>query len=315
MKLNFIKALRDRKQKKIEAHFFENHGKHLISDKSTTRILEAYRMARTNLFYTGDSTETGVVFGISSASPNDGKSLTCANIAISFAMSGKRVLLVDCDMRKPTQKIAFDVKPESGLSEYLAGVSLEPCIIPTSYDNLSILTSGRCPPNPAELLYRARFAELMKYGRENYDFVFLDLPPVGIISDAAIVAPHVQSYVLVVRVNKSDYRAIQETVETLEKVNAKIAGFILNEVDDGYSSYRYGKGYGKGYGRGYGKHYSRYGKYYSRYYDKYGLFQEQSEAAAEENRKREAEEKPSAAHEDADKAPADATPPEAKSAE
>ncbi len=291
MKLNLFKGLRARKEKKDEALFFENHGKHLISDKSTTRILEAYRMARTNLFYTGDSTETGVVFGVSSASPNDGKSLTCANLAISIAMSGKRVLLVDCDMRKPTQKIAFDVKPESGLSEYLAGVSSEPCIVPTAYENLSILTSGRCPPNPAELLYRPRFAELMAFGKASYDFVFLDLPPVGIISDAAIVAPHVQSYVMVVRVNKSDYRALQESVEALEKVGAKISGFILNEVDDGYTSYRYGKGYGKYYG----KHYSKYGKYYSRYYDKYGLFQEESEAAAEENRAKEAEEKAAAA--------------------
>ena len=294
MKLNLFKALRARKKRKDEAQFFENHEKHLITDRSTTRILEAYRMARTNLFYTGDSTETGVVFGISSASPNDGKSLTCANLAISFAMSGKRVLLVDCDMRKPTQKIAFGVKPESGLSEYLAGVSSEPGIVPTRYENLSILTSGRCPPNPAELLYRARFAELMAYGKTNYDFVFLDLPPVGIISDAAIVAPHVQSYILVVRVNKSDYRALQETVETLEKVGAKISGFILNEVDDGYSSYRYGKGYGGGYG----KHYGRYGKYYSRYYDKYALLQEQAEATAEENGAKEAEEKTAAAEEE-----------------
>lgn len=291
MKLNLFKSLRARKEKKEEALFFENHGKHLITNKSTTRILEAYRMARTNLFYTSDSTGKGVVFGITSASPNDGKSLTCANLAISFAMSGKRVLLVDCDMRKPTQKIAFDVKPESGLSEYLAGVSSQPGIVPTEYDNLSILTSGRCPPNPAELLYRPRFAELVEHGKENFDFVFLDLPPVGIISDAAIVAPHVQSYVLVVRVNKSDYRALQETVENLEQVGAKIAGFILNEVDDGYTSYRYGKGYGKHYS----KHYSKYGKYYSRYYDKYGLFQEESEAAAEENRAKEAEEKAAAA--------------------
>lgn len=285
MSLNIFKkgALKAFGKKKTAADT-ETSATRLINEKSSTRILEAYRMARTNLFYSGDSADGGAVFGITSASPGDGKSLTCANLAISFAMSGKRVLLIDCDMRKPTQKATFGIQSESGLSEYLAGVADTPCICETQQENLWILTSGRCPPNPAELLYRPRFAELISQMRETYDFVFVDLPPVGLISDATIVAPQIHFYVLVIRMKKSDMRMVQATAENIEKVGGKIAGLMLNDVDDGYSTGykgRYSK-YGKygGYG-GYGRYYRRYySKYYSKYYgekrDEFGKVVEQS---------------------------------------
>ena len=249
-----------KKSKKVSSEA-ENHGKHLITTKSSMRVLEAYRMARTNLFYSGGSENSGVVFGVTSASPSDGKSLTCANLAISFAMSGKRVLLIDCDMRRPTQKKAFGVKADGGLSEYLAGVADHPNLVPTDRENLTLLTSGRCPPNPAELLYRPRFAELIEYVREKFDFIFIDLPPVEMISDATIVHPYIQSYVLVVRMRKSDFQLVQGAIESIEKVGGKIAGIVLNDVEDKSESYRYKS-----------KHYGRYGRYYRKYYNKYGSY-------------------------------------------
>ena len=246
----FVRLVRKKNMPRVA----ENHGTHLINSKSSTRVLEAYRMARTNLFYTGGDGD-GVVFGVTSSSPSDGKSLTCANLAISFAMSGKRVLLIDCDMRKPTQKTAFEMQPESGLSESLAGVSGEPAILATSYENLSLLCSGRCPPNPAELLYRPRFAELISHAKTEYDFIFVDLPPVGMISDATIVAPHIGAYVLVIRMGESDQRMAQGMVEQIEKVGGKIAGFVLNDVkEEDVGTYG---------------HYSRYGRYYRKYYGGY----------------------------------------------
>ena len=249
------------KGKKNTSTVTENHGKHLITAKSSMRVLEAYRMARTNLFYSGGSENSGVVFGVTSASPSDGKSLTCANLAISFAMSGKRVLLIDCDMRRPTQKKAFGVQTDSGLSEYLAGVADHPNIVATEYENLSLLTSGRCPPNPAELLYRPRFAELIGSVREKFDFIFIDLPPVEMISDATIVHTYINSYVLIVRMRKSDYQLVQGAIESIEKVGGKIAGLVLNDVEDKSESYRYKS-----------KHYGRYGRYYKKYYSKYGSY-------------------------------------------
>ena len=246
-----------------------NHGEHLLTPKSSTRTLEAYRMARTNLFYSGSG--EGMVFGVTSASPGDGKSLTCANLAISFAMSGKRVLLIDCDMRKPTQKTAFEATAENGLSEYLAGVTAEPEVIATAYEGLSLLTSGRCPPNPAELLFRPRFAELIAKVKEEYDFVFVDLPPVGIISDATVVAPHIGAYVLVARVGRSDHRLLRSTVDAIEAVGGKIAGFVLNDVLESTAG-----GYG-----GYGK----YGRYYRKYYRKYeSILSKTSDDSAEDKK-------------------------------
>ena len=241
----------------------ENHGNRLISEKSSSRVLEAYRMARTNLFYSGEG-EGGTVFGFTSASPNDGKSLTCANLAISFAMSGKSVLLVDCDMRKSTQKIAFGVTAENGLSEFLANVTAEPEIAATSYENLSLLTAGRCPPNPTELLCRPRFGEMIAKVKEAYDFVFVDLPPVGLISDATAIASSVDSYVLVVRMGESDYRLLNATVESIKAVGGHIAGFMLNDVSEGHSG-RYG-----------------YGRYYSKYYQSYGTTEETAASSEKE---------------------------------
>ena len=254
----------------------ENHGKNLITAKSSMRVLEAYRMARTNLFYSGGSKDGGVVFGVTSASPSDGKSLTCANLAISFAMSGKRVLLVDCDMRKPTQKAAFKAETENGLSEYLAGVVDTPSIVATSYENLSLLVSGRCPPNPAELLYSPRLADLMAKARAEYDFIFVDFPPIGLISDATIAVPHVDAYIMIVRMMQSDYRAVQAATESLEKIGAKIAGIVVNDVEDRSTSYYYR---GSRYGR-----YRRYGRYYSKYYGKYyGKYGDYAKKSAEES--------------------------------
>lgn len=233
----------------------------LIKGKENYRAQEAYRMARTNLLYSGGGKDERMVFGFTSAAPGDGKSLTCANMAISFATSGKRVLLLDCDMRKPTQDTAFGVSTERGLSEYLAAICDAPEILPTSRPNLYLLPAGHCPPNPAELLYSPRFAELIARVQKEYDCVFIDLPPVNILSDATIIAPHVKGYVLVVRASYSDSRAVQTAVNAIEAVGGTVSGFILNDVDFEEGGYygRYGK-YKRG---GYGKYgYGKYGYYH-----------------------------------------------------
>lgn len=218
----------------------------LIKKDSSFRVQEAYRMARTNLLYSGGGQDERMVFGFTSAAPGDGKSLTCANMAISFAMSGKRVLLLDCDMHKPTQDTAFGVTSERGLSEYLAAICEEPEIVATETENLYLLTAGHCPPNPAELLYSPRFAALIEKVQAEYDCVFIDLPPVNLLSDATIIVKHVKGYVLVVRAGYSDHRAVQAMVETIETVGGKVSGFILNEVESEEGGFygRYGKNRG-----------------------------------------------------------------------
>ena len=216
---------------------------------------ESYKVLRTNLKFSFPDDGQGKIIGFTSASSGDGKSLTCANMAISFAMSGKRVLVVDCDMRKPSQESAFGVRAENGLSEYLAGICDEPIFVETEYENLSLMTAGRCPPNPAELLYGNRFRDLIAQAGTQFDCVFIDLPPVGIISDAAIIAEHLNGYVLVVRANKSDLNRVKNAVSSLEKIGGKIIGFVLNDLEVKRSRFNhYGKYYYRRYYYGYGGH-------------------------------------------------------------
>ncbi len=227
------------------------HADHLIHKDTSIRVLEAYRMARTNLLYAAKGSGCRV-FGVTGASPHDGKSLTTANLAISFAMSGKRVLLIDCDMHRPTQGTAFDVISSSGLSEYLAGVTEKEDVVTTEYENLFLLTAGRCPPNPAELLYGDRFTSLVERAKTEYDCVFIDLPPMNVISDAAIVAPVLDGYVFVVRAGRSDKHLVQSAIDSITHVEGKILGFVLNDTDRSILSYNH-TGY-------YGKYYHRYEK-------------------------------------------------------
>jgi capsular exopolysaccharide synthesis family protein len=258
-------------RKKVLGEDTVGHGNRLINDNTSSRVLEAYRMARTNLMYTGKGDDSCYVIGFTGASPHDGKSLTCANLAISFAMSGKRVLLIDGDMHRPTQSISFGVQVQNGLSEYLAGICEEPEVSDTAYENVKLLSSGRCPPNPAELLYSDRFGALIADMKEKYDCVFLDLPPINVISDAAIVSPHLDGFVCVIRAGRSEKRHVQTLVDSIMQVNGKILGFLLNDVERKTFSYNRGGYYYGGYYYG--------GYYYGGYY--YGRKQAAEDAEAE----------------------------------
>ncbi len=218
----------------------------LINVNTSLHVMEAYRMARTNLMYTAKG--AGVrVFGVTSAAPHDGKSLTCANLAISFAMAGKKVLLVDCDMHRPTQNVSFGVTIENGLSEYLTGICEEAEIAETEYENVHLLSAGRCPPDPSELLQSDRLASLLVDAKTKYDCVFFDLPPLNVISDATVIASHLDGYVFVVRAKQSDRFDVQNAVDSIKHVEGKVLGFILNDMEhhsmSGYSTRYYSRYY------------------------------------------------------------------------
>ena len=241
----------------------------LLSPHSSFGVAESYRSLRTNLMYSGRNEEKPV-FAVISASPNEGKSLNCANIAISFAQLGRRVLLLDCDMRNPTQGRIFNMKNRHGVSEYLAGLYSEPLAQPTAYENLFVMAAGKIPPNPTELLSGERFAQLIAYARANYDYVFVDLPPLTIVTDALIVAPKMSGYIFVVEMGKSDVRAIHDSIDSLKSVSATVVGFVLNEMNPktgGYyrRSYKYDYRYD-----GKGRYGYRYGRYVVHDYGSYG---------------------------------------------
>ena len=245
-----------------------NYDDRLLSPETPFSVAESFKTLRTNLTYVAVQDKECPVFGITSGFAGAGKSLIIANTAISFAQLGKKVLLIDGDMRCPSQHKIFDLGDEHhGLSEALAGIeknALEACVIKNAYDGLDIMTSGHIPPNPSELLASARMQELLVSAKEKYDYVFIDLPPLLETADAGVLTSLVSSYVVVARAGYSKIDAVSEVVEKLQATRANVAGFVLNDVN------------AKG-AFGYYSHYSNYGNY-----GKYGKYVYRSEKKSEQ---------------------------------
>lgn len=234
-------------QKGRNKHIFTIERKKMLSQDTMFSALEAYRAARTNLMYLPIADHCRRIV-LTSAICGEGKTLNSINLAIVMAQSGQRVLLIDADMRKPRIAQMFDVHPEGGLSEFLAGMDQTPKIIPSGRDNLWIMSSGKIPPNPAELLASPRMDELFEAINEKFDYVLLDTPPLNVVTDASVLTGHVHGFLIVVKAEYSDIHSIQESVMILEQLGATIYGFILGDVDLKV--------------RGYGKRYSTYEKYH-----------------------------------------------------
>lgn len=220
---------------------------------------EAFRTLRTNLKYVSPDKPMRVLV-VTSGSPGEGKTTIAANIALAAAGGGQRVLLVDADMRRAAGHRLFGMPKEPGLSEVLAtGRSWLDSARATPFANLSLMTAGKVPPNPADLVDSARMRDVLTEMKNEYDLIVIDSPPVGMVTDAQILATQADAVLLVVRAGKSHRGVIRAARELLGRVNAKTAGMVMNDVSPragyyygGYGYYRYGYGYGYGYGHGYG---------------------------------------------------------------
>lgn len=235
----------------------EQYASRLLTKDSPFAMLEAYSKARTNIMYMYSEHECPV-YGFTSDSPNEGKSINCSNVAIAFAQIGKRVLIIDCDMRNASQHSVFGVENKSGLSEYLAGIDKTPNYVDIGYDGLTLLSGGQVPPNPSELISKSRFDDLIESARLLFDYIFIDLPPVGLVSDGLSVAKKIDGYIFIVRSHISDARAVGRSVEAINKLGGKVCGFLLNGINpkESYTRYHstyYGGKYGYGGGYGYGQ--------------------------------------------------------------
>lgn len=225
------------------------------------RIEEAYKSIRTNIMLSilKKGCKTIVV---SSGSPAEGKTTTTINLAISIAQADQRVLLIDCDLRKPKMHHYFGVSNAPGLTNYISDsvknngpkTDLYSIIHRTEFSNLSLLCAGSIPPNPAELLGSEPMAEFLQQISRDYDYVIIDTPPLNVVSDALPIIRESDGVVIVVRANSSTHPEVQRVMESLEFIDAKVLGFIYNFAEDKrsrYSRYKYGYDYGYGYGYGY----------------------------------------------------------------
>jgi capsular exopolysaccharide synthesis family protein len=202
-------------------------------------ITEAYRTIRTNIQFASVTSDVQVILTTSS-SPSEGKTSTSANLAVVYAQAGKKVLLIDGDLRKPQLHQRFRVSNLNGLSSVLIKErTLQECIVNAGTPGLYLLPSGPIPPNPAEMLSSATFAALLKHCREVFDFVIIDAPPVLPVADALIVSNLVDGVVFVVDSQSTNRVLAKKAVQALEKVNAKILGVVLNRVKRKTADYYY----------------------------------------------------------------------------
>jgi succinoglycan biosynthesis transport protein ExoP len=193
---------------------------------------EAYRALRSSMMLANVDRAPKVIV-VSSAFPAEGKSITSCNFAIALAQRGKRVLLVDADLRRSSVHTIFEISNRRGLSTLLAGVSGPDCITKpvAELTNLSVLPAGTKPPAPAEMLASQRMAEMLRSWSIEYDHVVIDTPPMIPVTDALPLAAQADAVLLVVRAGVSRRKALQRLSETLSRINAKVVGVVLNAAN------------------------------------------------------------------------------------
>jgi capsular exopolysaccharide synthesis family protein len=207
---------------------------------------EDYRSLRTSLLYSLVDTPPKVVV-VTSPGPSEGKSTTCANLGVVLAQVDKQTLIVDCDMRKPTIHNIFGLRNLRGLVNILAGEHDLHEVCQEALPGLTTITTGPIPPNPTELLSSRRFAELLNQTREEFDYVLLDVPPIGIVSDPAIAATQGDGVLLVIDSQNTRKGSVRQAMRSLQGVGANVIGTIINNVktSKGGYYYRYNYTYGK----------------------------------------------------------------------
>lgn len=215
---------------------------------------ECARSVRTNLVFMATDRPLRKLL-LTSARPGEGKTTTIAALGIAMAQAGNKVAILDTDLRKPRLHRAFGVSGEKGLTSILVGESLESCIKSTELVNLHILPCGPLAPNPAELLHSEKFAKLLEELDARYDRILLDSPPIGVVTDAAILSKVADGTVFVVQANNTPKEAIRRSARQLSDVGASVLGVILNNFEIGskgrggysdYYYYQYYRGYGEG---------------------------------------------------------------------
>ena len=243
----------------------------LVGGNISFAAAEAYKLLRTKLQFSFVDEGGCRIVGVSSALTGEGKSLSAVNLAYTTSQLGKRVLLIDCDMRRPSLADKLPIQKTPGLSDYLTGQAtadtlIQFCGIKQEEKAFHAISSGRTPPNPMELLSSVKMERMLGKLRENYDYIILDLPPVGEVGDALAAAKLTDGMLVVVRQDYCDRIALNSAIRQFEFVDAKILGVVFNCTSE--HSARYGNRY---YNRYYNKYYNKYyRRYYRKYYKSYG---------------------------------------------
>lgn len=194
-------------------------------------VTESFKIARTNLMFALASSDKKPVF-FTSANQGEGKSTICVNTANSFASMGSKVLLIDADLRRPTVHKYFKLKNTKGLSSVLGYFNkVHDCINQNAMPNLDVMTSGPLPPNPAELLSSKAMSDLLTALSDYYDYIFIDTPPVNVVTDSQLINPNCAGCIFVVRRNVTKHNDISEALRRIKLANGNILGFMTINPD------------------------------------------------------------------------------------
>ena len=206
-------------------------------------IAEAYRGIRTSIEFSNLDKNLQVIT-VTSSMQNEGKSTVLANLAVSFANLDKKVLIMEGDLRNPSVHRMFNISNIKGLTDILLQNKVfADCVHCTDVKNLHVLTCGAVPPNPSEMLSSKKIRDFIESLREYYDYIFIDAPPIGIVTDAGIISTYTDGCIFVVGAGDADIEMAKVSKERLEKVGANILGVVLNKFESsgasGYYNYYY----------------------------------------------------------------------------
>lgn len=211
----------------------------------TSAASEAYRTLRTNLVYSLVDAPPKVIV-LTSYSAGEGKSTTCANLGVVLAQAGKAVLIIDCDFRKPVMHKFFGMRNVLGVVDVLVGERKLQEVIKQPVEGLTVMPVGRIPLNPTELLGTQRFKQLLVSVRQEFDYVLIDAPPVGRVSDPAILATQGDGVLLVLDAQNTHKSSVRQALRSLNTVGANVFGTVMNNAKvssrDLYDSYKYNRG-------------------------------------------------------------------------
>lgn len=210
----------------------------IVEEKPKSITAESYRTLRTNIQYSSFDKEIRTIV-VTSSEPGEGKSTVAGNLALSFAQADKSTILIDCDLRKPSLHKKFRISNMVGLSDILIGRKSIEESVNTYSKKMHIITSGKIPPNPSEMLGSKAMQKLMNELGNIYDVIILDSAPLQAVTDAQVLSTKADGTILVVRAEKTKRDSVNGAKELLEKVNANILGVVLNAIEDKKGKYYY----------------------------------------------------------------------------
>ena len=218
--------------------------KFIIGKSSSFAVQESYKTLRTNLMFSLSKKGCKKIL-ITSSNANECKSTTCINLAKVISENGYRVLLLDCDLRLSCMAVSLDVMEKPGLSDVLVNMAPMNKAIQNVTRNLDILVAGTVPPNPSELIGSAQMKDLMDSLESQYDYIIIDAPPVGLVTDAVLLSVYVDGYIMVVRKNYANKDTIDKCLRDMQVSNARMLGFVMTDAKrstaDKYQNYYYQK--------------------------------------------------------------------------